>query len=259
MPRNLIRIGLSHAGSSLILGDGSSDSVSIDSEGFLVSEKSRKKVGAKFGRDATVALLVNLDVASSNANTISVFKDGVRVCEPQAIPEKLLGKPLFPTVTYKNVTLQVNFGPMPLVPLPFKCHMLASAAAADVEVVEVPRPSDGKYEVVFPVGLPENGFFDWVDTFLEKHPDYFELSDRKLLEWATKSGLWRSKTHGHSTDKPDMKFGIRELDDWSVQRLLKHIAPTACRNFVVPELRANLLESEVAGRGSWRRWSSWRC
>jgi len=244
MPRQLVRLGLSTADSSLILADGGSDSVSIDSEGFLVVEKSRKKVSQKFGRDSTVALLVNMDEASPNANTISVFKDGVRVCEPQAIPEKLRGKPLFPTVTYKNVTLQVNFGPAPLAPLPFKCHMVASAASADVDVAEVPKPADGKYEVVFPVGLPDQGYFDWVDTFLEKHPGYVELSDRKILEWASKSGLWRPKTQGQSNDKPDMKFGIPQMDDMSVKRLLSSVAPLACRNFVVPELKANLLADE---------------
>jgi len=244
MPRQLVRLGLSTAGSSLFLADGGSDSVSIDSEGFFVFEKSRKKVSQKFSRDATVALLINMDEASPNANTISIFKDGVRVCEPQAIPEKLRGKTLFPTITYKNVTLQVNFGPNPLKELPFKCHMLASAAAADVEVTEVRKPSDGKYEVVFPVGLPEQGYFDWVDAFLEKHPDYVELSDRKILDWASKSGLWRPKSQGHSNDKPDMKFGIQNMDDMSVKRILTHIAPTACRNFIVPELKANLLADE---------------
>jgi len=244
MPKQLVRLGLSAAGSSLFLADGGSDCVSIDSEGFFVFEKSRKKVSQKFGRDSTVALLINMDEASPNANTISIFKDGVRVCEPQAIPEKLRGKPLFPTITYKNVTLQVNFGPEPLAPLPFKCHLLASAATTDVEVAEVPKPSDGKYEVVFPVGLPDQGYFDWVDSFLEKNPGYVELSDRKILEWASKSGLWRPKNQGPSNDKPDMKFGIREMDDMSVKRLLSNIAPVACQNFIVPELRANLLAHE---------------
>merc|ERR1719203_2499782 len=34
------------------------------------------------------------------------------------------------------------------------------------------------------------------------------------------------------------------MDDFSVRRLLQHIAPTARRNFVIPELRANLLAEE---------------
>jgi len=173
-----------------------------------------------------------------------LFKDGKRLCEPVAIPEKLLGKPLFPTITYKNVTLQVNFGPAPLAPLPFKCHMLGSAAKADVELSQVAKPVGGKYEVVFPVGLPEQGFFDWVDDFVAKHPDYVELSDRKINEWASKSSLWRGKTQGGSLDKPDMRWGLQQMDDLSVKRLLGHIAPTACRNFIVPELKSNLLAGD---------------
>merc|ERR1712187_14713 len=121
---------------------------------------------------------------------------------------------------------------------------LGDAAAADVELVPAAAPKDGKYEVLFPVGLPGQGYFDWVDAFLEKHPDYVELSDRKLLDWAAKSGLWRPKAQGFSNDKPDMKFGIPELDNLSVKRVLGHIAPTARRNFIVPELKANLMADE---------------
>merc|ERR1711920_653198 len=40
------------------------------------------------------------------------------------------------------------------------------------------------------------------------------------------------------------KFGIPQMDDLSVKRMLSHIAPTACRNFIVPELKANLLADE---------------
>jgi len=246
MPRQQVRLGLSTAGSSLFLADGSSGSVSFDSEGYFVHEKSRKRVSQKFGRDVTVALLINLDESSPNANTISLFRDGVRICEPQAIPEKLKGKPLFPTITYKNVTLQVNFGPAPMRPLPFKCHMLSEAAAADVEVAVVPKPADGKYEVLFPVGLPDVGYFDWVDQFVERNPSFVELSDRKIVEWAVKSGMWKPKGAGHSNDKPDMKFGLPQMDDMSVRRLLSHIAPTARRNFIIPELKANLVASERA-------------
>lgn len=108
----------------------------------------------------------------------------------------MLGKPLFPAVTFKNVTLQVNFGPVPEVALPFTCHFLGAAGAADVDIKKVPAPAGGKHEVVFPVGLPDQGYFDWVDLFLEKNPDYIELSDRKIAEWAVKSGVWKGKKRG---------------------------------------------------------------
>jgi len=244
MPRHLVRLGLSHSGSSVLLGDGE-DNVSIDSEGFFQEGKNRKKVSQKFSRDVCIAFLVNLDAGSPNANTISLFREGVRICDPQPIPEKMLGKPLYPTITYKNVTLQVNYGTAPCAPLPFKCHMLAEAAQADVELASSPKTGDGKCEVVVPVGLPERGFFDWVDAFIQKNPSFVELSDRKILEWATKSGMWKPKSGGmYSNDKPDLKFGIPQFDDMSVNKLLAQVAPTARRNIVVPELRSNLLEKE---------------
>lgn len=31
------------------------------------------------------------------------------------------------------------------------------------------------------MGLPEQGYFDWVDQFLQKNPGYVELSDRKII------------------------------------------------------------------------------
>merc|ERR1712232_891843 len=47
-----------------------------------------------------------------------------------------------------------------------------------------------------------------------------------------------------SSDKPDMKFGIPLMDDLSIGRLLSAVAPTLRRNFVVPELRYNLIAEE---------------
>mmetsp|Transcript_92694 Transcript_92694/g.258181 ORF Transcript_92694/g.258181 Transcript_92694/m.258181 type:complete len:873 (-) Transcript_92694:242-2860(-) len=244
-PRQLVRVGVSLAGSSLFLTDGT-DNVCFDSEGYFSHEKRRKKVAQKFSHDQTVAVLLNLDEKSANANTISLFRNGARISEPQALPENMRGKVLYPTVTYKNVTLKVNFGPAPLAKLPFQCRMVAEAAVDDVEVHEEPKPKDGKFEVLFPVGLPEQGFFDWVDEFVEKNPGFTELSDRKIVEWATKSGIWRPKSQGvtGSNDKVDIKFGIPMLDDMSVRRVLAAVAPTQRRSYIVPELRANLIADE---------------
>jgi len=68
--------------------------------------------------------------------------------------------------------------------------MLGDAATEDVEVNKPAPPRDGKYTVLYPVGLPDRGFFAWVDQFVAKHPEYVELSDRKIIEWAKKSGMW---------------------------------------------------------------------
>mmetsp|Transcript_45899 Transcript_45899/g.82648 ORF Transcript_45899/g.82648 Transcript_45899/m.82648 type:complete len:866 (+) Transcript_45899:51-2648(+) len=242
-PRGLVRLGFSTAGSSLFLGDGPLNCC-FDSEGFFVHEKSRKKAGKKFVADNTVGVLLNLDSSSPNANTISLFINGERASQPTPLPQELVGQPLFPTITYKNVSLEVNLGPSLRAELPFKCRMLSTAAAADVETVK--QAAAEKQTVVFPVGLPEQGYFDFVDGFAEKAGST-ELSDRQILEWAGKSGLWKGKTQSGpaaSTDKPEAKFGIPALDDWSVRRVLKAIAPALQRSYIVPELKANLLATE---------------
>merc|ERR1719329_527326 len=243
-PRHLVRVGFSTKGSSVFLSDGP-DNVCFDSEGFFIHEKKRTKVSQKFGRDQVVGVLLNLDNGPNN-NTVSVFRDGKRISEPQALPENLQGQVLFPTITYRNVTLQVNFGPSPLAALPFKCNMLSDASEKDVQVT--PAPKGGKCDVMFPVGLPDTGLFDWVDGFLAKNPSYTELSDRKILDWAAKSGLWRQKGYSWkaTNDDPEMGFGIPMMDDNSVSRLLTAIAPTLKRNFVVMQLKSNLIASERA-------------
>ena len=241
-PKQLLRVGFSLAGSSLFLADGC-DSFCFDSEGLFIHEKLRKKVGPKF-RDAVVAVLLNLDQSSPNKNTISLFLNGIRQSLPLPIPEHLCGKPLYPTLSFKNVSLDVNFGPSPRKALPFRCHMLAGAAAADVEA-SLCKASAKKPEVILPVGLPSQGFFDWVDEFVEKNPGYVELSDRKILEWAQKSGLWKPKGGG-SLDKPEGNFGVPALDDGSVRRVLSNISPALNRNYIIGELKGNLVAADRA-------------
>merc|ERR1712194_868412 len=136
----------------------------------------------------------------------SLFVNGERASDPQALPENLHGKTLFPTITYRNVTLQLNFGPaasLSSAKLPFTCRTVGEAATAEVE--KGPTMQSGKAQVLFPVGLPDTGYFDWVDQYLAKHPELVELSDRKMQEWAHKSGLGqvnRGAKTGGSNDKP---------------------------------------------------------
>merc|ERR1712060_810420 len=101
---------------------------------------------------------------------MGLFINGVRASPPQPLPESFQGKLLYPTFNYRNVTLQVNYGPVPRVALPFSCRMLADAASEDVEIATVPDPARQQYDVVLPVGLPDTGFFDAVDMFLESNP-----------------------------------------------------------------------------------------
>eukprot|EP00927_Polykrikos_kofoidii_P012524 TRINITY_DN153_c0_g2_i1.p1 TRINITY_DN153_c0_g2~~TRINITY_DN153_c0_g2_i1.p1 ORF type:complete len:938 (+),score=215.02 TRINITY_DN153_c0_g2_i1:58-2814(+) len=250
LPRQLVRVGFSTERSELVLGNGDAGSFCFDTEGFFSMSGHKRMQGPKrFGRDQVIGVLLNLDPKSPNVNTVSIFRNGERASEPQALPEDMRGKTLFPHFSYRNVTLQVNFGPEPMITLPFKCRMLQDAAVEDIDVIKQSVAKDGKYEAVFPVGFPDQGTFDWVDGFLKENPQYVELSDRKIIEWAEKSGLWRSKGGSWtatkpSRDKPDLNFGVPLMDDGSVRRVINSIVSAVPRNYVVMEVKQNLVRSD---------------
>jgi len=243
--RPVLKVGLATQGSCLFLGD-TEDSVCFDSDGQYTSAKSSAMAVPRFAREQVYSVVVNLDDGSPNAHTISLFRDGVRMCQPQKLPEALKGKPLFPAVTYRNLTVQVNFGAESMTKLPFSCRMVQDASVVDAKVLAAPKPKDGKYEVVFPCFLPDEGTFDWLDMWLEKNPDYTELSERMILSWAQKSGLFRQKGYDwkSSNDKPGMQFGVQALDDLTVCEILKTVAPVLERNLIVMEVKANLIKDD---------------
>mmetsp|Transcript_43567 Transcript_43567/g.76293 ORF Transcript_43567/g.76293 Transcript_43567/m.76293 type:complete len:1011 (-) Transcript_43567:63-3095(-) len=244
-PRQLLRVGVSTAGSTLFLGE-TEDSVCFDSEGNFTHNRKSVVASNKYTRDQVIGVLLNLDESSPNAHTISLFKDGERISTPHAIPDALKGKALFPAVTFRNVSVHLNFGPVSLAKMPFRCRMLQDAAENDITVLSQKEPRDGKHELIFPVFLPDQGTFDWADFFLEKHSECVELSDRKVLEWAEKSNIWRPEgyTWRNSNDKPGMGFGIPPLDDFSARRVLNTIVPAQKRSFLVMEVKANLVKEE---------------
>merc|ERR1712072_1077638 len=71
----VLRVGFSVANSALFLSDPET-SVGFDDDGMFLG-KQKKKVGQKLLLGHTVAVLLNLDAASPNANTVSLFRDGV--------------------------------------------------------------------------------------------------------------------------------------------------------------------------------------
>eukprot|EP00931_Biecheleriopsis_adriatica_P064435 TRINITY_DN39212_c0_g1_i1.p1 TRINITY_DN39212_c0_g1~~TRINITY_DN39212_c0_g1_i1.p1 ORF type:complete len:900 (+),score=229.97 TRINITY_DN39212_c0_g1_i1:49-2700(+) len=259
-PRSQLRVGFSTTETGLFLGFDE-DSFGFDSDGNFLCGKTKTAVSEKFTSGEVVAVVLNLDSSSPNAHTISLFKDGVRASPPQALPEQLKGKILYPTLTFKNVSVLYNFGPEPISSLPFKCHMLSNAAQKDAGMRPAPAgPKDGRYEVLFPVCLPDEGGFEWLDTFLKENPTYHELSDRALLKWCEQSGLTRPKGYSplarSSNDKPEMGMGISAIDDLSVRRVLREVAPIQNRNFVVMEVKGNLNKDERSDLAS--RWTSFK-
>merc|ERR1712232_469179 len=154
-------------------------------------------------------------------------------CQPHPLPEHFVGKTLFPAITFRNVSVEVNFGPKPRAPLPFTCRMLNDAAAADVELVQdATVGKGGKAEVVLPIAMPDKGFFEWCDMFIARNPSYIELSDRKIIEWASKSGLMQPK-RGGSNDRPDLKFNHPLMEDGSIRKVITACAPAQKRNYLI--------------------------
>ena len=172
-PKHVLRLGFSTANSTLIMGSAGTD-VCFDMEGMLLHEKQKTPLGvdARYARGCVMGVLLNLDRSSPNAYSVSLFKDGKRVCQPQTLPDSLQGKTLFPTVNYRNVAVSLNFSSI-WAPLPFTCSMVQDAL---VSQSVVSKAEESACEVVFPCCLPEHGAFDWLDIFKAKNPHYTELS-----------------------------------------------------------------------------------
>eukprot|EP00929_Paragymnodinium_shiwhaense_P061079 TRINITY_DN304_c0_g1_i1.p1 TRINITY_DN304_c0_g1~~TRINITY_DN304_c0_g1_i1.p1 ORF type:complete len:941 (+),score=359.93 TRINITY_DN304_c0_g1_i1:73-2895(+) len=238
--RHLLKVGFTAGGSHLMDDAVTSTFVGFDNEGTFIAGKQLKPMRRRrVDRLAVVGVMVNMVEGSEHQNTISMFVDGERVSEPQKLPETACGKALFPTILFKNSTLQVNFGPAPKKALPFNCRMLRDAAAADLELVTAPS---GKPEVVFPVGIPEQGVFDFVDLFSKNNPKYMEVSERKWLEWMRRSDVVRQRgwKQVDSQDRPGMNTGLFALDDRRFVETLANVVPMMHRDILVMDLEANL-------------------
>lgn len=240
--RPLLKIGFSPASSSLFQDAGT---VAFDSDGTFQADKKKQTVAnGRIAKSQVAAVVLNLDSKSPNFNTIALYRDGIAVGSPMPLPDDIKGQPLFPHISFKNCTVAINFGPTAMKELPFKCRMLQSAAASDCSVVPSKEPKNGKYEVVLPVAFPDQGTFDWLDLYLEKNPQYVELSDRKLVQWANASGMYAQGGKGQSNDKPNLNLGISGQDGNSLRRVINSVAPLVPRNYLVMEVKSNLIAAE---------------
>merc|ERR1712060_69300 len=88
------------------------------------------------------------------------------------------------------------------------------------------------------------GTFDWLDHFLEKNPQYHEISDRMIHDWIQKSGFQKNQWNQGpqaSNDKPPFSYGPQFLNDHSIRRAIMSVAPHMPRHYLVMEVKENLI------------------
>ena len=83
--------------------------------GSIQQDLVTQKVPTEFIPNSVPKCLLRLQEAPRLWNLWIFFgtlsnQDGVRASQPQKLPQNLVGKPLFPHVSFKNTTLHVNFG-----------------------------------------------------------------------------------------------------------------------------------------------------
>jgi hypothetical protein len=199
-PRQIFRIGFSVSGSDLLQPQDEGCGIFFDAEGHCLTTERKGPLGGMRhvlqARTDVLGVVLNLGLEGQFAQTASLFRNGERVGQPQKLPDSLKGKVLFPHIIYRGYTLSCNFGPHHQKAMPFKCRFLQNARQVDVSIAEPAKLNDGKFEVIFPISLPDQGTFRWLDKFLKDNPHYTELSERRLLEWAKKKRIdakgWRS-------------------------------------------------------------------
>ena len=264
--RSQVRVGFGTSETSIFVGDGL-ESVGFDSEGCFWSERKRNlRVGRRFAKGDTVAVVINgLEIsrsADSPPATISLFVNGVRASAPQTLPEEISSKTLYPMVSYNGATLQVNQGrnfqvsPVWLSPLSFSVPLIGECPEEWVEVSPYPRKWDthvggGSYTertVLVPVGLPDcQALYKWVDELHARYPGrYLEISDRAIVDWIRRSGFLAPQrvAPDASIDRPGFVFGINSIDDSSIRKILKSLYGLIGKDLVIVEARRGLIASE---------------
>jgi len=182
--------------------------------------------------------------------------NGERQSAPSPLPEALHGKTLIPMIAVRGASVAPNFGTVggrPHKELPFKARMLDDAAAADVVASKVTAPASGKYDAIFPIGLPNEGTADFLDfDFYPKNSGttYAEISARGLTKLCDESGLRGNPAQPSS-------YQVMEIDDGSMLRAYANLAVSKKRNVVVFDVAANLSSSQRISEMKFWGQASW--
>jgi len=189
-------VGVSTAGAKWV---GEELSCSFNQFGdFSVNGECTKMKLKGIQKHQVIGVLLNLDQKAHNKNTISLFVDGVRHCEPQPLPENMLKQALFPHVSFRGCSLGVNFRTQ-LKATPFTVAMWGQALATDTESTKLRREDAPK--AAFPIGFE-------CDAVLDKYRAanncaFFELSKTYFDSWIKASNVNR---------KSEFAYGVMCLD-----------------------------------------------
>ena len=245
--RCLTRLGFGTSNTSLILGDGE-ESIGFESDGSLWAQRKRHfRASGKFSKGDTLSLILNLI-----DNTISLFCNGKRSSRPEPLPEALRNKALFPLISFNGSTLLVNqgrsFNCQLRYPLAFTVPMLQEVPAANASISPCAAlDSQSKRDVLFPIGLPGDGLYDWVDNVHNTNPGkYTEISERAVYDWIRRSGFLTptKKSVDSSLDRPDLQLQIHSIDDGSVRKVCRSLAAFLDRDIIIAGVKDSLMDDE---------------
>merc|ERR1712066_792703 len=119
--------------------------------------------------------------------------------------------------------------------------MLGDALTKDVSVATEAGAKDGKYEVIVPVGLPDEGTYEWLDMSVAKNPGYTEISSRAMLKWMVVSGFNMTPGAVKCNEHPDIYFTLEAIDKGHLLRRMRAVAAMQRRNYVLMDVRNNLI------------------
>lgn len=182
---NDLKVGVSTSSATWLGGKGSicfDRETLIKADGEAVAPKHTKQ---NVSKKDVIGILLNLEEKHKNKNTISLFINGKRICEPVDIPASMHKQALFPHIAAINLTVGVNFG-TPQCALPFTTLTFNELGSLENEKTKIVAPKNPK--VLFSVGTPSD---ESMTKFLAKkeNESFLGLTAAYLDEWIAESGI----------------------------------------------------------------------
>lgn len=196
-----IRVGFSMDSSSVFLGQA--QSLCFTSNGQCISngENVSPFRGRRFQRGDVVGLVVNR-TESGNANTVSLFLNGLRIGDAVPIPESFDGA-LYPHVSVRNAIVNVNFRKTVLSELPFKVRPIGDALQEHITKTVINDVKEAK--VIVPFGLKTK---EMIEEYIVGHSDetFTEITRDFLNTWQEKSGVGKGGSLSDETIRAFIKL-----------------------------------------------------